>query len=155
MIQIERGMGLRLSWEEYAMELARVASGRSEDPFMKVGACVLRHDNSIGGLGYNGPPPKVDIKWDDRDRRRKFVIHAEINALRYVRPGECRLVACTLLPCNDCLKTIASYGIRNVIYGEIYQRDDSSSVLASAFGIDLKFETRRDKFDQTCYKSNT
>lgn len=137
------------------MDLARVASCRSEDPFMKVGACALRHDNSVGGLGYNGPPPKIDIEWEDRERRRQFVIHAEINALRYIRPGECRLIACTLLPCNDCLKTIASYGIRKVIYGEVYKRDSSSSVLAKAFGIDLKFDLRRDRFDQICYRSNT
>ena len=49
----------RLDWEEYALELARVASLRSEDPFMKVGACVLRNDNSVAGVGYNGAPPGI------------------------------------------------------------------------------------------------
>ena len=100
---------MRIDWERYALSLAKVAALRSEDPFVKVGACVLRHDNSVASLGYNGAPPKINIDWSDRDERRRRVIHAEANALRYVKPQECRLLACTLLPCNDCLKLISSY----------------------------------------------
>jgi dCMP deaminase len=127
----------RLSWEEYALALARAASLRSEDPYVKVGACVLRHDNSVAGVGYNGAPSSLDIDWGDRDERRKRVIHAEINALRYTHPDECYLLACSLLPCNDCLKTIASYGIKKLVFGEEYDKDQSSLDLANEFGIEL------------------
>ena len=127
----------RINWREYALELARVASARSEDPYVKVGACALRHDHSVAGLGYNGAPPGIDIDWSDRNERRKRVIHAEVNALRYVTPGECLFLACTLLPCNDCLKTISSYGIKEVIFKEIYELDDSSLELAKEFDIEL------------------
>ena len=130
-------MSSRTTWEEYALDLARVASRRSEDPYVKVGACALRHDNSVAGMGYNGPPPGIDIMWDDREYRRKRVIHAEVNALRYVRPGECRLIASTLLPCNDCIKTIAAYGIRTIVFQDVYERDYSSLTLAEEFRIDL------------------
>tara|TARA_Y100001938_G_scaffold131022_1_gene187619 strand:+ start:107 stop:508 length:402 start_codon:yes stop_codon:yes gene_type:complete len=129
---------MRIDWERYALSLAKVAALRSEDPFVKVGACVLRHDNSVASLGYNGAPPKVNIDWSDRDERRRRVIHAEANALRYVKPQECRLLACTLLPCNDCLKLISSYGIKEVVYIEEYDKDCSSLTLASEFGINLK-----------------
>ena len=129
---------MRIDWERYALSLAKVAALRSEDPFVKVGACVLRHDNSVASLGYNGAPPKVNIDWSDRDERRRRVIHAEANALRYVKPQECRLLACTLLPCNDCLKVISSYGIKEVVYIEEYDKDCSSLTLASEFGINLK-----------------
>ena len=129
---------MRLDWECYALSLARVASLRSEDPFVKVGACVLRYDNSVASLGYNGAPPKVNIDWSNRDERRKRVIHAEVNALRYVKPEECKILACTLLPCNDCLKLISSYGIKQVVYIDEYDKDDSSLTLASEFGINLK-----------------
>ena len=74
----------RISWHEYALELARVAAKRSEDPYLKVGACVLRHDNSVAALGYNGAPPNIEIDWTNRDERRKRVVHAKINELRYV-----------------------------------------------------------------------
>ena len=127
----------RLDWQEYALELARVASLRSEAPFMKVGACVLRSDHSIAGLGYNGAPPGIDINWEDRDERRKRVVHAEVNALRYAKPGECELLACNLLPCNECLKMIAAYGIKKVVFSKIYDLDKSSLKLAKEFGIQL------------------
>ena len=128
----------RISWEEYALELAKVAAKRSEDPYLKVGACTLRHDNSVASLGYNGAPRGVAIQGADTDERRKRVVHAEINALRYIKPGECKTIAVTHLPCNDCLKSIASYGIHNVIFGEIYQRDPSSLEIALDLNINLK-----------------
>jgi dCMP deaminase len=75
--------------------------------------------------------------WTDRDKRRKFVVHAEQNALRYVKPDECRLIAVTLLPCNDCLKAIASYGIKEIVYAQTYELDESTLELADEFGITL------------------
>jgi len=57
------------------MKLAFVASERSEDPYLKVGACALRADNSIAGIGYNGAPSGVEIDWSDRDDRRQRVVH--------------------------------------------------------------------------------
>ena len=126
-----------MNWNEYALELAKVAARKSKDPWKKVGACLLRHDNTVAGLGYNGFPAGMVEDWQDRDKRRLFVIHAEQNALRHVRPGECRLIAVTLLPCNDCLKSIASYGIKAVVYGETYERDESTLALAYVFGLDL------------------
>ena len=125
----------RISWVEYAIELAFIASKRSEDPYVKVGACVLRHDNSVASLGYNGA--KINIDWGNRDERRKRVIHAEVNALRYASPNECRLLACTLLPCNDCFKMIAAYNIETVVYKDIYENDKSSLGLAKEFNIKL------------------
>ena len=44
----------RLPWREYAMELAKTASLRSEDPYKKVGACALAEDGKVLALGYNG-----------------------------------------------------------------------------------------------------
>jgi len=127
-----------MSWEEYAIALAEVAALKSKDPYVKVGCCLLRHDNTIASLGYNGFPSGVEEDWSDRDERRKYVNHSEQNALRFVKPNECYLAAITLLPCNDCLKSLASYGIKKVIYREVYDRDDSSLILANKFGIELK-----------------
>ena len=128
----------RSTWEEYALSLASVASLRSEDPYLKVGACVLRHDNSVGALGYNGAPPGIEIDWSNRDERRKRVVHAEVNALRYINPNECYLLACTHMPCNNCLKMIAAYGIKRVIFKDVYDKDASSLQLSKEFNIELK-----------------
>ena len=127
----------RLSWERYALKLASVAAERSEDPFMQVGACALGHDHSVIGLGYNGAPPGITINWNVRDERRLRVVHAEVNALRYTSPGECKLLAVTHVPCNECLRLIAAYKIKNVVFNDVYSRDMSSLDIASDFNINL------------------
>lgn len=127
-----------MNWGQYALELAKTASLKSKDPWVKVGCCLLRHDFSVGALGYNGFPAGMKEDWSNREERRKFVVHAESNALRYVKPNECYLAASTLLPCNDCLKNLASYGIRQIVYKDIYQFDKSTLELVEKFGIELK-----------------
>lgn len=131
-------MQLINNWEEYAIALAQVASLKSKDPYIKVGCCLLRHDNTIASLGYNGFPSGAEEDWSDRDERRKYVNHAEANALRFVKPGECYLAAVTLLPCNDCLKALASYGIKKIIYSQVYEKDSSALNLSSRFNIEIK-----------------
>lgn len=126
-----------MSWNEYALSIAEVVALKSKDPWKKVGCVLLRHDNSIASVGYNGFPPRAEEDWSDRDERRKFVIHAEQNALRYVRPNECRLLACTLLPCGNCLRMISAYGITEVVYREHYTHDDTAIEIADRFGINL------------------
>ena len=126
-----------LSWHQYALSIAQTVARKSKDPWQQVGACVLRLDYSIASVGYNGFPAGMPEDWSDRERRRRFVVHAEANALRYVEPGEAWLIATTLLPCNDCLRLIASYRIRKIVYGDTYVLDDSTHELASAFDIEL------------------
>ena len=128
----------RLNWFEYGMQLARTASLRSEDPYIQVGCCILRPDNSVASLGYNGAPPGVDIDWSDRDERRKRVIHAETNALRFIRPGEGDRMFVTLMPCSECLKNAVSYGIKKIFYEKTYDFDTSSKELAVEFKVTLQ-----------------
>ena len=135
-----------LSWEEYALKLTQVAALKSKDPYIQVGCCLLRHDHSVASLGFNGFPAKMKECWSDRDERRKYIVHSEINALRYVRPEECYLAAVTLLPCNDCLKSLAAYGIKKIVYTEIYKHDPSTLELAKDFGIELIQITSREVF---------
>jgi dCMP deaminase len=106
------------------MMTAEVAKSRSEDPWVKVGACVLRKDRSIAGVGYNGVPSGVEIDWSNRDERRQYVIHAEANALRYLMPDEGELIAVTLTPCPSCLTLIASYRIPTVFYRDTPENYD-------------------------------
>jgi len=128
----------RISWELYALKLASAAAERSEDPYIKVGCCCIRHNNSTASTGYNGGPSGIEINFLDRDLRRKYVIHAEQNALLYCIPGEIKIIATTLLPCNDCLKIIAAYGIKKIVFSDIYEKDDSTLHLAKDFGIELE-----------------
>ncbi len=127
----------RKSWEQTALILAEtIANCRSQDPYMQVGACAVLQDNSVS-LGYNGPPPNIEIDWSDRANRSARIIHAEVNALRSVSPGQCKFLAVTLLPCRHCMTFIASKGIKRIVFREVYERDRLAFQLAKEFGIEL------------------
>ena len=116
----------RISWEEYALRIAEVAALRSEDKYVKVGSCALDHSNRVIGVAYNGLAPGINVPeafWDNRDDRRPYMIHAEVNLLSLFKRGECSILACTLLPCSCCASMIAAYGIKKVVYKEVYFRD--------------------------------
>jgi len=122
-------MSNRISWEEYALRIAEVASLRSEDPFVRVGSCALDHSNRVIGVAYNGLVSGIKVEpsfWSDRDARRPYMIHSEVNLLSLFKRGECNLLACTLLPCSCCASMIAAYGIKKVVYKDTYFRDDKA-----------------------------
>jgi dCMP deaminase len=134
----------RLSWREYAAELAKTAALRSEDPHRKVGACALAEDGKVLALGYNGlasgksiAPWSRDSFWADRDARRPFVIHAEANCLSMIKSGQCHILATTLLPCSYCATMIAAYKIPRVVYLEEYDRDSKAHEIFKFYGISL------------------
>ena len=131
----------RASWPEYALSLAQTAATRSEDPYHKVGACALAHDNKVLSLGYNGLAPNKNTKesfWEDRDARRPYMIHAEANCLSLFEAGKCKLLAVTLLPCSYCATMIAAYGISNVVYAEVYDRDTTALEIFKFYNINLE-----------------
>lgn len=133
----------RIDWSQYALELAKTASLRSEDPYKKVGACALSHDNRILGVAYNGlkSGKNVDFEfWKDRDKRRPFMIHAESNLLSLFLRNEARTIAVTLLPCSSCARLICAWNINDVIYNEEYDNDDAlhSKDIFNFYGVNLK-----------------
>lgn len=142
----------RLSWEQYALRLAQVAALRSEDPYVQVGAVVLRPDNSVAGIGYNGAPAGVTIDWSCRDARRPYVVHAEVNALRYVKPHECSMLIVTLAPCSSCLTVAATYGIKQIRYQHDFVDGEITRQMAEAFGIELK-KIDHQEFERTLHLS--
>ena len=130
----------RINWAEYALLIADTVSKRSQDPYKKVGACALNNDHMVLAVGYNGLAPGKDIKnsfWEDRDSRRPFMVHAEINCLSMCKRGEVELLAVTLLPCSYCAAMIAAYGIKSVIYGEEYDRDSKAHDIFSFYRVNL------------------
>ena len=119
------------------MSIAEVVAKKSKDPWHKVGAVILREDHSVASVGYNGFPQGQEEDWSSREERSKYVIHAEQNALRYTSPGEGKILVSTLLPCRDCLKTIAAYKIKRVLYKEIYKSDPIALEIAEKMGVTL------------------
>jgi dCMP deaminase len=129
----------RLTIPEYAMALAHVASLRSEDPFRKVGAVAFDFDNRVIGTAYNGLAPGFNAKsdfWIDRDDRRKYMIHAEVNLCSLFTRGNVKLIACTTMPCTSCMQMICAYGVREVYFRDDYP-DSEANAIAELYSIQL------------------
>ena len=130
----------RISIPRYAMALAQVASLRSEDPYRKVGAAALDHDNRVIATAYNGLAPGFnapDDFWTDREGRQKFMLHAEINLGSLFKRGEAKIVATTTMPCTACMQTLCAYGIKEVYYQEVYHASEAPEI-AELYGIRLE-----------------
>jgi dCMP deaminase len=134
-------MNNRISFIEAAIETAKIWSNRSEDPYKKVGVCILNKDGRVLSVGYNGLIPKFttsNVFFNDRDNRRKYMIHAEINALSLIkRKDEPNLLASTLLPCASCATNIIAYGLKSVVYLEEYEKDSAAKEIFKFYNIDL------------------
>jgi dCMP deaminase len=130
----------RLTIPEYAVALAQVAAMRSEDPFRKVGAVALDKDHRVIGTAYNGLAPGFtppDGFWEDRAKRQKFMLHAEVNLCSLFKRGDAKIIATTTMPCTSCMQMICAYGIKEVYYLENYPGSDAPE-LAEIYGVTLK-----------------
>ena len=83
-----------ISWNEYFMGVATLASKRSKDPNTQVGACIVDKDNYIVSVGYNGMPlgcSDDEFPWDREgdplDTKYIYVTHSELNAILNFRGG--------------------------------------------------------------------
>lgn len=90
-----------ISWDEYFMGIAELASLRSKDPNTKVGAVIVDREHKVVSIGYNGMPRGLDeeqLSWaknDGLDNKYLYVCHAELNAILNTRNGSA-LKDCTL-----------------------------------------------------------
>lgn len=114
-----------ISWDEYFMGVAMLASMRSKDPSTQVGACIVSPERIILSTGYNGFPKGCsddDYPWaregDANSTKYAFVVHAELNAILNAGGKDLRgsSIYVALFPCNECAKAIIQSGIREVVY---------------------------------------
>jgi len=115
-----------LTWDEYFMTFAQVASKKSKDPSTKVGACIVDTENRVVGLGYNGFPKYCDDnifpfvrEGEFLETKYAYAVHAEPNAILNATKNThgCKMYV-TLYPCNECAKLIIQAGIKEIIYLE-------------------------------------
>lgn len=113
------------------MKQVYLAAERSKDPRTKIGA-VLVKDKNIIGTGYNGFARKVKdlpIRYNDRNIKYAFVVHAEANSvLTCARLGISTtgsiLYTCGV-PCNECMKSIIQGGIIEIVIHKQWPEMDS------------------------------
>jgi len=115
-----------ITWDEYFMGVAYLASMRSKDPGTQVGACIVSMENKILSIGYNGFPRGCsddDYPWareaeNELDIKYLYSTHSELNAILNYRGGslEGAKIYVTLFPCNECAKAIIQTGIKEIVY---------------------------------------
>lgn len=125
-----------ITWDEYFMGLAILASKRSKDPNTQVGACIVDKNNNILSIGYNGAPigyPDDEFPWerqgeDPTQTKYAYVCHSELNTILNAARNGTKLqgatIYVTLFPCNECTKAIIQSGIKKVVYLDDKYHDD-------------------------------
>lgn len=112
-----------MRWDRRFLDLARHISSWSKDPSTRCGAVIARPDKTIASLGYNGFPRSIEDRAEllqDRDEKYTRVIHAEMNAILFLREPiapslDYTLYTWPMLPCTRCIPHIAQTGIRRVV----------------------------------------
>ena len=102
------------------MELAEQVSKWSKDPSTKVGSVIVRPDNSLCSVGYNGFAMGVDDspeRYADRDLKYKLIVHAEINAKDFANEPlhGYTLYSYPFMPCERCAGQLINKGIKRIV----------------------------------------
>lgn len=111
-------------WDKRFLELAQQIASWSKDPSRKIGAVIVGQHRQIIAQGYNGFPRGIkdeEYRYNDRETKYKYVVHAEANAIYNALANGAKLEGATLyvtgLPvCHECAKAIIQTGISRVVY---------------------------------------
>jgi dCMP deaminase len=116
-------MGMLDKWDNRYLSLAREISCWSKDPSTKVGAVIVGQKKEVLAQGFNGFPRGIhdtSERYNDREIKYKFVVHAEMNAIYNATYSGTSLDGSTLyvygLPiCSECAKGVIQVGIKKVV----------------------------------------
>ncbi len=138
----------RLSWDEYFMEMAKLASKRSTCLRRQVGAAIVV-DKHVVATGYNGAPKnvphceekggclrqKLNVPSGERHELCR-ALHAEQNAIiqaaTLAQSIEGGVMYVTHQPCVICAKMIINAGISKIIVNEGYPDELATEMLKEA-----------------------
>jgi len=144
----------RPSWDQYFMNMAKVAATRSNCSRRHVGAVIVQ-DKQVISTGYNGTPRGIkncneggcprcasDAK-SGENLGQCICSHAEENSIVQAAYHGVSVKGSTLYttycPCLLCAKMIINAGIKEVVFFEAYNFDEITKSLFTEVGI--KFRT--------------
>lgn len=101
----------------YWLELARLLSYYSNDPYTKVGCVIVDKKGMLIGGAFNFIPDVINPSLISREEKNSRAVHAEDHALRiagnladgataYLWPVE---------PCHECAKILTKAGVTRVV----------------------------------------
>lgn len=110
-----------MEWHKYWLEMCKTVALKSKDPSTSVGSVIVRPDNTLCSVGFNGFPRGIKDTYErlhNRDTKYKLTLHAEVNAI-YVSNdsdlSQCSLYAYPLKPCVACSLVIIQKNIKRVV----------------------------------------
>ncbi len=106
-------------WDLRYLDLAARAGSWSKDPSTKVGAVLVRPNNRVAALGFNGFPPGEDDSphlYLDKEYKHRHVIHAEVNALdSYGEFAVGHTLYSSFPCCTNCVAEAAKRGVSRIV----------------------------------------
>jgi dCMP deaminase len=110
-------------WDKRYLRLAKEVSTWSKDPSSQIGAVAVSDNKQVLATGYNGFPRGVNDlpgRYDDRELKYKYVVHAEQNVIYNATYNGVSLNGATLyvhgLPvCGSCALGIVQVGIKRIV----------------------------------------
>ncbi len=132
----------QLTLDRRYLRMARIWAENSYCKRRQVGALIVK-DKSIISDGYNGTPSGFEnICEDEQGITKKYVLHAEANAITKVAASTNNCCGATVYvtasPCIECAKLIIQAGIKRVVYSEEYHLRDGVELLQHA-GVEVLF----------------
>lgn len=111
-------------WIKRYISLAKETASWSKDPSRKVGAVAVSKKGQVLATGYNGFPRGIfdeQPRYQDRQTKYKYVVHAEMNCIYNATYNGVSLDGASLFvwglpPCSECAKGIIQVGIKKVYY---------------------------------------
>ncbi len=119
-------------WDNRYLSLAKEVATWSKDPSTQVGAVTVGTKKEVLSQGFNGFPRGIedtDERYNHRETKYKFVVHAEMNAIYNATYSGTSLDGATLyiygLPiCSECAKGIIQVGIKKVVIEKSKELDN-------------------------------
>ena len=113
-----------MTWDEFYIGMAEYVSRKSKDTSTKTGAVIVRPDNTVCSVGYNGFAMKMpDIsEWlQNREEKYSRIIHCEMNALLTAREPvkEHTLYTYPFVSCDRCAVHMIQTGITRFVFPKL------------------------------------
>lgn len=114
---------LSSNWDTRYLALAWHFGTWSKDPSRQIGAVAIGPKGEIIAQGYNGFPRGIedtDERYEVREEKYKYVVHAEMNCIYNAASNGVSLKDSTVyvhgLPaCSECAKGLIQVGVKRVM----------------------------------------
>ena len=133
---------MRISKDQYFIEIAMLVGQRSTCARRKVGCVIVNEDSHIKATGYNGVPrnyshctdvPCSGAAESGTKLESCLAIHAEQNALiQCENTSAIDTIYSTTFPCITCAKMIANTSCKRLVYLDNYNHPEAIKILEYA-----------------------